>query len=196
MKRNRIWILLGGLILLTVLFSLANFHLSFSKNSVSRNSVTTGIGADMPAAVQQRDNIMVIVEGKGGMVTALEKALRSQISAGGIANPVITEAVEPGNKNPVLLVKIADKQVFWTPVYGSSNVQALVGYASNGDLELIQNLPLENTNLSGASIMMSGEYKLTGRSFGFISLPGYHRMLAQAIVASIMLDLQAIYSPN
>ncbi len=197
MKRNQIWILLGGLILLAAVFLFVNFHLSFNKISESRNSVTTGMGGENLAAIQQRDNIMVIVEGQGGMVTALEKAMSAQISASGITNPVITEAVEPGNKNPVLLIKITTRDVFWTPVFASGNVQVLAGYVSNGEIELIQNLPLKSTNVSGAMTLMSGEYKLTGRSFGLISLPGYRQMLADAIASNIMENLKAIYKvPN
>lgn len=193
MKHSRIWIVLGGLIALSVLFLFVNFHISINTNYVDSGSYTTGIGGEKPAAVQQRENILVIVEGNGGLVKTLEKALYRQISTGGIANPVITEAVEPGNTNPVLRVKIADKQVLWTPVYSSSKVQVLAGYASNGDLEVIQNLPLKSTNVSGAEIMLSGEYKLTGTSFGFISLPGFRQMTANAIAGSILKDLKAIY---
>ena len=164
MKRSRIWIILGGLVALAVLFLFVNFHLSFNQNRVSRNSVTTSIGEEQAAALQQRDNLLVIVEGKGGLVGALQQSARAQISAAGIINPVITEAVEPGNTNPVLLIKIAERNVFWTPVFGTSNVQVLAGFNSSGDLEKIQNLPLKSTNMNGANTMMSGEYKLKSSS--------------------------------
>jgi hypothetical protein len=193
MKIKPIWIAVGGVIILAALFLFRNFHLSFSNTFVNRNSVTTSMGNDQPEAILLRGNIMVIVEGEGGMVNALQKAVRTQISASGISNPVITEAVEPGNTNPVLLIKIASRKVFWTPFFGSSSVNIMAGYVSNGDISLIQELPLKATNADGTNILMSGDYKLTDRSFGFISLPGYRQSLAKALAGSIMEDLKAIY---
>ena len=193
MKRNRKWIILGSLIILATLLLFVNFHLSVSKNNVSRNSVTSSTGEIRPETVQRRDPIILIVNGKNGMATAIQKAVSAQLSAEGIGSPIVSDTVEPANKSPILLIEIIERKVFWTPFYGTSSVHVLAGYVSNGDISQIQNLPVKSSNLDGVEILMSGDYKLTDKSFGIISLPAYRRSLAEAIVQSAMEDIRSIY---
>jgi hypothetical protein len=77
MKTRRLWVILGGLGVLSAAFLLMNCHAAASNTDVLKNSVTTSIRGEQPTAMQRKDKISIVLLGEGPLVCAL------QISQGG-----------------------------------------------------------------------------------------------------------------
>ena len=195
MKNKRLWILLGAIALVSLAFLLLNFRVAVSNTQATKLIFTTDLGDNMPVSMQRNDKISVVLVGKGPLVSALQKALTEKMNEAGLGEIALVQELEPVYQNPVLVVKVGKPGPIWTPFFAVSQFSIHAGYASNGDSTFME--AIENTHTSVAQkdvANMYAEFEVSDRSFGLISRPGYHRLLADYLAQEIVAALKNLYN--
>ncbi len=188
MRQKTLWILLGasGLLLL-VLFTftlVANFHMARSETQAS---ATTASSRWPQEAVAPSQPVHFVVEGNGPLAEALTAALEREV-------PNANAASETAETN--LIVQIDKAQINWTPVSGRAEIEVTAAFSSNEDFSFIEQRPFyfqyNNGDDQGAGyiVQSASEVRLTDRSNGLLSRPGYTQFLAEKIAAEINKALQ------
>lgn len=181
---------------LTAAFLLLNFRAAFS-NTQAQSTVTTASSGDaLPEAMQQRAKITVMVTGEGPLVSALEKALVTEIGKAGLGEVELVHALDPRYPNPVLMVDAGRPGILWTPVFGSSSFPIQAWFASNGDATVADQEVLGFDNTEGPGMITHAEYQVSDRSWGILSRPGYYQVLADSLARSIVEALSKLYQPK
>ena len=193
MKNRRFQILLAGIALLFAAFWFLNFRLATSNTQFEKNITTTGIGEELPNAMQHREKINLALVGEGPLIAALEKALIFEMKSTGIRDIELVEGIESKYKNPVLIVKAGKSNLLWTPFFATSRFQVQAGYSSSGDTTFMGEIPIIIDNKDGPAINMYGECNISDRSWGLISRPGYHQILADYLAQQIVAIVKDLY---
>jgi hypothetical protein len=193
MKNRRLWMSLAGIALLSVAFWFLNFRLAASNTQSQNNITTTGIGDGLPDVIQHRENINLALVGEGLLVTALQEALVTEVNNAGIGTVRLVEGNEPKYQNPVLIVRVESPDLFWTPFFATSQFTVQAGYSSSGDVTLVGKAPVTIDNRYGPALAMYGEYQVSDRSWGLLSRPGYHQILAHYLARQIVATLKDLY---
>jgi len=194
MANKRLWILLGGIVLIGAAFLLLNFRLAASNTQTEKLIFTTDMGEAMPVPMQRRDKISVVLVGEGPLVRALQKALTEQTGKAGIGEIDLVQGLEPVYQNPVLVVKVGKPGPFWTPFFAMSQFSIHAGYASDGDSTFMDGVEETRTSVGKKDVSnMYAEYEVNDRSFGLISRAGYHQFLADYLAQEIVTVLKDLY---
>jgi len=194
MKNKRLWILLGGILLIGAAFLLLDFRVAASNTQTEKLIFTTDMGDNMPVPMQRRDKINVVLVGEGPMVRALEQALMEQMEKAGIGEIDLVQELEPVYQNPVLVVKLGKPDPTWTPVIAISQFSIHAGYASDGDSTFIESVEQTHTSVGKKDVAnMYAEYDINDRTWGLISRLGYHRFLADYLAQEIVTVLKDLY---
>ena len=193
MNNRRFWIILGGIIILSVAFLFLNFHAAISNTHFEKNISTTGMGDGLPDAMQRRDKISIALVGESPLAGALKQALKSEMRSAGIGESELVKGLETRYPNPVLVVKVGKPGMFWTPFFATSQFSIQVGYASSGDTTIMGEKPATLDSRNGPILSMYGEYKVNDRSWGLISRLGYHQILADYLAQQIVAAVKDLY---
>jgi hypothetical protein len=165
-----------------------------SNTQASKVLVTTDLGEDMPAPMQRKDTISMVLIGEGPLVNALQKALTEKMDEAGLGEIELVQELEPVYQNPVLIVKVGRPGPTWTPCFAMSKVPIHAGYTSDGDSTFME--VIEKTHTSGGKkdvAFLYAEYEVNDRSLGLISRPGYHQYLADYFAEEIVAALKDLY---
>lgn len=193
-KNKRLWILLGGIVLIGAAFLLLDFRVAASNTQTEKLIFTTDMGEGMPVLMQRRDNINVVLVGEGPLVPALQKALTEQMGNAGIGEIDMVQELEPVYQNPVLVVKVGKPGPIWTPFFAMSQFSVHAGYASDGDSTFMEGVEKTHTSIGKKDVAnMYAEYEVNDRSFGLVSRPGYHQFLADYLAQEIVAALKDLY---
>jgi hypothetical protein len=194
MKNKRLWILLGGIVLIGAAFLLLDFRVSASNTQTEKLIFTTDMGDDMPVSMQRRDKISIVLVGEGPLVRALKKALTEQMDKAGIGETDLVQGLESIYQNPVLVVKVGEPGPIWTPFFAVSQFSVHAGYASDGDSTFMEGVEETHTSVAKKDVSnMYAEYEVNDRSLGLISRPGYHQFLADYLAQEIVAVLKDLY---
>jgi hypothetical protein len=177
--------------ILAAAFLLLNFHMAVSNNQVESSISTTSIGDRLPDAMQHREKITIAVAGEGPLVDALRRELVLEMRQAGMENVKPAQELAPAYQNPVLLVTVGNPGAIWTPFFATSQFSIQAGYASNGDATFKEPLVYDNEN--GPALNMSAEFKVTDRSWGILSRPGYDQILAESLAKPIVDATKNLY---
>lgn len=195
MKKRRLWILLTSIVCLFVAFWWIDFRLAASNTESEKNITTTSIGLEdrLPEVMQRREKINLALAGEGPLVAALQKALAVEITKAGLGQIELVEAIVPKYQYPILVVNVGRPGLLWMPFFVTSRITVQAGYASSGDTTLLGETPVTVDNEAGPAIVMYGEYKVSDRSWGLISRPGYYHILADYLAQQIVATLKDLY---
>jgi len=194
MKNKRLWILLGGILLIGAAFLLLDFRVAASNTQTGKLIFTTDMGDNMPIPMQQRDKINVVLVGEGPLVRALQKALTEQMDKAGLGEVDLVQELEPASQNPVLVVKVGKPGPIWTLFFAMSQFSVHAAYASDGDSTFIEGVEETHTSVAKKDVAnMYAEYEVNDRSFGMVSRPVYHRFLADYLAQEIATALKDLY---
>ena len=191
MKNNRLWILLGGVLLISAAFLLVNFRLAVSNTQTSTFVVT--MGNDTRNPVQRKEKMSILLLGEGPLVHALQKTLPEKMDEAGMGEIELVQELEPGYQGPVLLVKVGRPGSIWTPFFAMSEFAIRAAYASNGDTTFMKSIEETRTSIASSDPMvfnMYAEYEVNDRSMGLISRPGYQQYLADYLAQQIVATLK------
>ena len=142
MKDRRLWILLGGLLLVSAAFLLLNFRVATSNLQGMWMIMVTELEGNYPARLQPDDKISMVMVGDSPLVGALQKALSKTIDQVGTSQIEWEAELKPSYSNPVLVVKVESPNRIWTPFFATSQLSIQVGYAINGDPTFMDDLDL------------------------------------------------------
>jgi len=197
MKNKRLWILLGGIVLMSPAFLLLSFRVAVSNTQAMQRIMTTELEGNYPARLQPDDKISLVLVGEGPLVGALKKALTEQIDKAGMGQIEVEQELESKYPNPVLVVKVDRPGPIWTPFFATSQFSIHAGYATNGDTTFMDALDKTKPYISNpdpSAVNLYTEYEVSDRSFGLISRPGYHRYLADYLAQEIVQALKNLYN--
>ena len=192
MKKS-LWVLLGSIALLGAAFWFLNFRIAASNTQSEKNITTTSLGEGLPDAMQHREKINAVLLGEGPLIAALQKALAVEMKDAGIADLELVQGIESRYQRPVLIVEVGKPGLFWTPFFATSRITIQAGYSSIGDTTFMGETPVIIDNQNGSALIMYGEYKVSDRSWGLISRPGYHQTLADYMAKQIVSTLKDLY---
>jgi hypothetical protein len=185
--------LLGGVALLCAAFLCLNFRIAASNTQSGKNITTTGMGDGLPDAMQSREKINLVLVGEGPLIAALPKALAVEMNNAGIGDIKLVQGTESRYQGPVLAVKVGRPGLLWTPFFAISRFTIQAGYSSIGEATFMGETPVIIDNRNGPALYMYGEYKVSDRSWGLISRPGYHQALADYLARQIVATLKDLY---
>lgn len=193
MKNQQLWILLAGLTFFCAAFWSLNFRMINSNIESEKNVMTTSIGDGLPDAMQRREKINLALLGEGPLIAALQKAMAVEMDNAGIGDIDLVSGIEPKYQSPVLVIKVGRPGVLWTPFFATSQFTIQVSYSSIGDTTFMEGKPVNIGNQNGPALSMYGEYKVSDRSWGLISRPGYYQTLAESLARQIVTTLKELY---
>ena len=193
MKKWQLGILLGGIACLCAAFLLFDFRIAASNTSSEKNIATTRIGDRLPAVMQRREKINLVLIGEGPLIAVLQKAVEAEMNSAGIGDIELVEEIARIYQGPVLVLKVAKPGSFWTPFFATSQFTIEAGYSSNGDTNFMRQTPVTLQIRGDLALLMYGEYKVSDRSWGIISRPGYHQILADYLAREIVTTLKDLY---
>ncbi len=194
MKDKRLWILLGGIVLISVAFLLLNFRVAVSNTQTEKLTFTTDMGNNMPVSMQRKDKISIVLVGKSPLVGALQKALTEKMDEAGVGEIELARELEPAFQNPVLAVKAGRPGTIWTPFFAMSQASIHAGYASDGDTTFMKAVEQTYTSVAKPDAAnMYAEYDVNDRSLGLISRLGYYQYLADYLAQEIVQVLRNLY---
>ncbi len=194
MKNKLSWILLGGIVLIGAVFLLLDFRVAASNTQTGKLIFTTDMGDSMPAPMQRRDKISLLLVGEGPIARALQKTLTEQMGRAGLGEIDLVQELKPVYQNPVLIVKVGKPDPTWTPFFATSQFSVHAGYASDGDSTFMESAEETHTSVGKKDVSnMYAEYEVYDRSFGLISRPGYHQFLADYLAQEIVAVLKDLY---
>jgi len=194
MKNKRLWIFLGGIVLIGAAFMLLNFRVAASNTQTEKLIFTTDMGEEMPVPMQRRDKISIVLIGEGPLVRELQKALTEQMGKAGIGGIDLVQEIEPVYQNPVLVVKVGKPDTIWTPFFAMSKFPIHAGYASDGDSTFMEGVEETHTSIGKKDVAnMYAEYEVNDRTWGLISRPGYHQFLVDYLAHEIVAALKNLY---
>ena len=188
-----LWVLFGAIALLGAAFWGLNFSIAASNTQAEKNINTTNMGDVLPDAMQRREKINFVLVGQGPLIAALQKALAMEMKDAGIADLELVQGIKPRYQSPVLIVKVGKPGLLWTPFLATSQFTIQAGYSSVGDTTFMGKTPVIIDNRDGPVLNMWGEYKVRDRSWGLISRPGYHQILADYLAREIVSTLKDLY---
>jgi len=194
MKNKRLWILLGGIVLISAAFLLLDFRVAASNTQTEKLIFTTDMGDNMPVPMQRRDKISIVLVGEGPMVRALQKVLTEQMNKAGMGEINLVQELKPVYQNPVLVIKVGKPDPIWTPFFAMSQFSIHAGYASDGDSTFMESIEETHTSVGKKDVSnMYAEYEVNDRSFGLVSRSGYHQFLADYLTQEIVAVLKDLY---
>lgn len=197
MKNKRLWILLGGILLVSAAFLLLSFRVAVSNTQSLGMIMVTELEGDYPDRLQSDDTISVVMVGDGPLVRALQKALTEKIDKVGTSQIEWEQELKPNYPNPVLVVKVGRPNPIWTPFFATSQFSIQAGYATNGDTTFMDALDKTQPYIRSSDpsvVNLYTEYEGSDRSFGLISRLGYHRYLADYLAQEIVQSLKNLYN--
>lgn len=197
MKYKRLWILLGGILLVSAAFLLLSFRVAVSNTQSLGMIMVTELEGDYPDRLQSDDTISVVMVGDGPLVRALQKALTEKIDKVGTSQIEWEQELKPNYPNPVLVVKVGRPNPIWTPFFATSQFSIQAGYATNGDTTFMDALDKTQPYIRSSDpsvVNLYTEYEGSDRSFGLISRLGYHRYLADYLAQEIVQSLKNLYN--
>jgi hypothetical protein len=188
-----LWVFLGSIALLCAAFWSLNFRIAASNTKSENHINTASIGDGLPHAMQRREKINLVLVGDSPLMAAPQKALEREMKDARIADVELVQGIEPRYQSPVLIVDIGRPDLLWTPFFATSQFTVQTGYSSVGDTTFMGETPVIMDNRDGSALNMWGEYKVSDRSWGLISRPGYHQILADCLAREIVSTLKDLY---
>ncbi len=196
MKNKRLWILLGGLILVGLAFLFLNFRVAVSNTQSNKLVATTDSGDKMQVPMQRNEKISMVLVGNSQLIRALQDRLTEQLERAGMGEIELAQELKQTFPNPVLVVKVGQPGPIWTPFLAMSKFSVHAGYASNGDATYMEIMEATHTSIASpdpAVLKMYAEYDVDDLSFGLISRQGYHQYLADYFAQEIIAALKNLY---
>jgi len=194
-KNKRLWILCGGIVLINATFLLIDFHIATGNTRAEKLIFTMDLGNNMPVPMQRRDNISVVLVGKGPLVSALGETLEEQLENAGLGKVEMVKELKPVYQNPVLVVKVGNPGTIWTPFFANSHFSVHAGYASDGDSTFMEIVEKTHTSTAKKDVAnIYAEFEVSDNSYGLISRTGYHQFLADYLTQEIVQALKNLYN--
>lgn len=197
MRHTRLWVLLGGIVLVSAAFLLLNFRLAASDTQAVQKIIATELKGGYPDRLQPTDKVSLVLVDEGALVGALQKALAEKWDKVRMGDLELAQELEPPYPNPVLVVNVDRPRLIWTPFFAMSQFSIHAGYATDGDPSFMEDLDktkpyIRNPDPSVVDLYTENDVK--DRSFGLISRLGYSQYLADYVAQEIVNTVKNLYN--
>ena len=191
MKRTLLLMLALIVLLLAAAFLLLDFRFQQAEMAVDSTASTYSfsIGEKTPLPLEQ--SLDLYVQGPPELEDELAEALSAKLAT----NPYVGEInlheheVPPApGADSVLIVAIEQPStLFWSPLYARTTMTVDVAYASDGEVDWIDEdvVRLSNEGVPEPVVRIEGEYAFDGSAYGLISGPGYAHYLAEEVAQTV-----------
>ncbi|MDT8307801.1 MAG: hypothetical protein RRC07_17835 [Anaerolineae bacterium] len=184
-RDTKLLLLIAAILVLASAFLLVDFRLLQSNMAVNSQTERYTLSVDEANALPMEQALDLYVQASA----PLEEALTAELSS----NPYIgtvTVREEPlqAAANTVLVVRVEEPAtLLWTPVYVGTDATAQVVYASDGEVDWIEETPvvLETSDPPQPTVRVRGTMDLDGNGYGLLSRPGYYSYLAGELAGQI-----------
>jgi hypothetical protein len=195
--KNRAFIVLIVLVIVFVeIFLLLDFHL-LSGNANSSSQVSTyDLGMEEVNQFPMNPNLDLYVLGNSRLESRLAKALPDALRGNIIANTIeISDGTPQASENSVLVIEVTKPSMLWTPFYGQADIEFTVAYASDGEVDWIDEQSVDL--IESPVFRLRGDYQMSANVYGLMSLPGFRSYLADKLAEQIGSSLrERLTSPN
>ena len=198
MKRRNLLIvfLVGLLAIVAAAFLLLDFRLMRAQMAVDSESETFTFsvsGDERPLQLEQ--DLALYVEAPAGLEDELVAALREELKTNPYVRDInLQEEPLEAAEDTVLVVRIGEPSVlFWSPFYTRSEITARVAYASDGQVDWIDEDPVVIETTEAPSVPVARvrtTHEFNGTAYGLISGPGYATYLASELATQINPSLE------
>jgi len=196
-KISKVYIVvLPILLLIAAAFVWIDFRIVGGQSSVESQSATSSSGVDEAVVLPLEPNMDLYVIGSERMADALQDELEEALSENQYIGDVHVVEGEPAQSEAgVLVLRIEDSEIFWTPIYSRSQVEIQLSYASDGEIAWMDEEVVNLTNIKPA-IRYRGDFQSRTNAIGIMSLPGYYHYLSEALSQKIVESLAASMMGN
>jgi hypothetical protein len=151
---------------------------------------TTRIGATV-APDPSGTRLSLHVDGDDGLTEALRRELPRAIGAVGVFAGVDVLSTPPtAADRPALVVGVASRELFWTPVYATGAVQVAFAYASDrADLSWRDDGPI--VLVEEPAVRSHGRLRLSDTTRGLVSWPAYQGHLGREAAVRVAEQLRS-----
>jgi len=182
-RRRGLALALAALLLVSLAFVGLDFRLATAETTTS-SSVGTAQTADATAPLDRPLTLLVL--GDGPMVDGLGDDLAAQLDD---RFPTVTVVDDPSaaTNGSVLVVAVSNHTTSYTPVRATGDVAADFAYVGSG------NATFATTLVAGERMVVTneepyvvhGEVRVTDRSRGLLSVPGYRSHLRESLAGTL-----------
>lgn len=197
MKDRRLWVWLGGILVVSAAFLLLDFRVAVGNPQSIQMIMVTELEGNYPERLQPDDKISMVLVGEGPLIHALQTALTEKMNDVGMGQMEWEQELKSHYPNPVLVVNVGRPSPTWTPFFGVSQFSIQAGFATGGDTTFLAALDKTQPYLRSSDpsvVNLYTEYEVSDRSFGLISRPGYDRYLAEYLAREIVQALKNLYN--
>ncbi len=172
---------------LAILFLSLDFRAVHSASGTHLEISKYTIGLAQGEKAQPPESLDLHVEGKDPLALALRAELSEpMVAALGLTGVRLLDVLPEQAGGPVLMVRVADQGVNWTPIYARAAVTARMVYASDGDLSWRDEFTVRMSTTDGEpQIRVRGDIRMEDTTTGVVSQPAYRRLLAGQIAAAV-----------
>lgn len=143
---------------------------------------------EQPLPMDQALDLYVI--GPRRLADELAEELAGRLGATSYIGEVNRKEAPPVKTGTSLLVvEITRPGVFWTPVFGRTDMEVKISYASDGEVDWMGEEVVYFSS-GNPTVRVRGEYRFRDSSFGLFSLPGYYSYLSDSIAAQLSVALK------
>lgn len=164
-RKRTIVVAVAAVVVLAAAFWWLDFRAAQSETRASSSVATFSSGlAEERLKEQGRSGLSVYVAGEDDLAAPLARELRRTLPASRFfAEVVLLDQLPERVEGNALLVEIAARDVFWTPVYSRSRFEVATAFSTNGDLSWRHNAGVVMTPEDPA-IMVRGKYEFEDTS--------------------------------
>lgn len=189
-----LWAIIIGVVLFLLASLTVDFRFARSETTSEHQQSTYASGETLPENMTGQETLAYSVEGDDAIARALVLALEERLEGLPSVGDAGWQDGLPGGDSLVLVVEVESSSIRWTPFYSRATVQAEMAFASDGDLSFRGTTPVVFDSREGPVVKADGEYSVRDRSWGWLSLPGYHRHLAEQLAEEIARGLSDVFA--
>jgi len=192
MKKYAIGIPVLVILLVALSCFMMSYHATYSQ-TVQNSTVASSSGSSVQNQAQRAvpPATAVVIEGNDRLTNSLRAYLKQGLeTVPGLGQVQFLDQPTEQAGLPLIYIQIKEQRVNWTPVYSTATLQTQVSYASTGDVTFRDTSPTHFKTTSPTDLQFDGNFTLADKSWGWMSLPGYDDLLAQALANNILQSLQ------
>jgi hypothetical protein len=196
-SRNSPIILIVLMVIIIAAFLLLDFRLIQGKANASSQVSTYAFSIDKGTQLSIHQPLDVYVIGNTEIGHTLAEALSETLTGiPGVSTIEFHDGTPELSEDSVLVVDVQQSDMTWTPFYSQTDVKMQVAYASDGEVEWIDEQTVELTN-GKPVVRVRGDYEMDASARGLMSLPGYRSYLAESLAEQIASSLtERLFNPN
>jgi hypothetical protein len=149
---------------------------------------TYAFSIDEDSKLPLNQALEVYIIGNSGLERVLGQALENSLHNNYIGSIELRQGDPQPTEKSVLVVEITKPDLLWTPVYSQADIEMRVAYASDGEVDWIDEEPV-NLSSGQPAVRVRGDYQMQATATGLMSLTGVRTYFAQQLASQVAASL-------